>query len=120
MGSTRPPAGSPRPEERAGEPGDDLGAWRYFVISEARRDALPVRGATSAVWAFFVQLCWLARTAGAGGPWNVMSAQRHGVKFGRKPKLCGQKIDHARKLIKEGESRQYVADPPKRGPCHAV
>ncbi|MGC9970159.1 MAG: recombinase family protein [Bryobacteraceae bacterium] len=40
---------------------------------------------------------------------GVKSAQRRGVKFGRKPKLTGQQIDHARKLIDEGESRQYVA-----------
>ena len=32
------------------------------------------------------------------------------VKFGRKPKLTPGQIDHARKLIEAGESRQHVAD----------
>ena len=42
---------------------------------------------------------------------SVKSAQRLGVKFGRKPKLSAEQfIDHARKLIDEGESRQQVAD----------
>jgi hypothetical protein len=40
----------------------------------------------------------------------VKAAQRQGVKFGRKPKLSADQIDHARKLIEDGESRQYVAD----------
>ena len=30
---------------------------------------------------------------------GVKAAQRRGVKFGRKPKLTPQQIDHARKLI---------------------
>ena len=41
---------------------------------------------------------------------GVKAAQRRGVKFGRKPKLSAKQIDHARKLIEDGESRQYVAD----------
>ncbi len=41
---------------------------------------------------------------------GVKAAQRHRVKFGRKPKLSADQIDHARKLIEDGESRQYVAD----------
>jgi DNA invertase Pin-like site-specific DNA recombinase len=41
---------------------------------------------------------------------GVKAAQRRGVKFGRKPNLTAAQIDHARKLIDEGESRQYVAD----------
>jgi DNA invertase Pin-like site-specific DNA recombinase len=32
------------------------------------------------------------------------------VKFGRKPKLTPQQINHARKLIERGEDRQEVAD----------
>jgi DNA invertase Pin-like site-specific DNA recombinase len=31
------------------------------------------------------------------------------VKFGRKPKLTRQQIDHARKLIDNGERREDVA-----------
>jgi DNA invertase Pin-like site-specific DNA recombinase len=41
---------------------------------------------------------------------GVKSAQRRGVKFGRKPKLSAAQIEHARMLIDNGESRQYVAD----------
>ena len=41
---------------------------------------------------------------------GVKSALRRGVKFGRKPKSSAEQIDHARKLIDEGESGQYVAD----------
>ena len=35
--------------------------------------------------------------------------KRRGVKFGRKPKLTRQQIDHARKLIDEGERNEDVA-----------
>ena len=41
---------------------------------------------------------------------GVEAAKRRGVKFGRKPKLTTAQIDHARKLVDTGESRQYVAD----------
>jgi DNA invertase Pin-like site-specific DNA recombinase len=41
---------------------------------------------------------------------GVKAAQRRGVKFGRKPKLSGQQIGHARKLISQGEAPQSVAD----------
>ena len=41
---------------------------------------------------------------------GVKAARRRGVKFGRKLKLSNQQIEHARKLIEKGESRQYVAD----------
>ena len=40
---------------------------------------------------------------------GVKDAQRRGVKFGRKPKLRSQQIDHARKLIDAGERREDVA-----------
>src|SRR5450631_3805404 len=40
---------------------------------------------------------------------GVKAAQRRGEKFGRKPKLTRQQIDHARKLIEQGEDRQKVA-----------
>lgn len=40
---------------------------------------------------------------------GIMAARRRGVKFGRKPKLSAEQIEHARKLIDQGESRQYVA-----------
>jgi DNA invertase Pin-like site-specific DNA recombinase len=41
---------------------------------------------------------------------GVKAAQRRGVKFGRKPVLSPRQLDHARKLIDQGEGRQYVAD----------
>jgi DNA invertase Pin-like site-specific DNA recombinase len=40
---------------------------------------------------------------------GVKDAQRRGVKFGRKPKLTPQQIDHAQKLIDAGERREDVA-----------
>jgi len=40
---------------------------------------------------------------------GVKAAQRRGVKFGRRPKLSRQQIDHARKLIEKGEDRGEVA-----------
>lgn len=41
---------------------------------------------------------------------GVKAAQRRGVKFGQKAKLSPEQIDHARKLIDQGEARQYMAD----------
>ena len=40
---------------------------------------------------------------------GVKAAQSRGVKFGRKPKLTGQQIAHARKLIEAGEAVPEVA-----------
>ena len=40
---------------------------------------------------------------------GVKAAKRRGVKFGRKPKLTPQQIDHARKLIDGGMRREDVA-----------
>ena len=40
---------------------------------------------------------------------GVKAAKGRGVKFGRKPKLSRQQIDHARKLIEKGEDRGEVA-----------
>jgi DNA invertase Pin-like site-specific DNA recombinase len=40
---------------------------------------------------------------------GVKDAKRRGVKFGRKPKLTAQQIDHARKLIGKGQRREHVA-----------
>jgi DNA invertase Pin-like site-specific DNA recombinase len=41
---------------------------------------------------------------------NVKAAKRRGVKFGRKPKLTPQQIDHARELIDSDHDRQGIAD----------
>ena len=40
---------------------------------------------------------------------GVKAAQGRGVKFGRKPKLTGQQIAHARNLIDQGEAVPEVA-----------
>jgi DNA invertase Pin-like site-specific DNA recombinase len=40
---------------------------------------------------------------------GVKAAKSRGVKFGRKPKLTPQQINHARKLIDAGERREDVA-----------
>jgi Enterobacteriaceae phage serine recombinase len=40
---------------------------------------------------------------------GVKAAKRRGVKFGRKPKLTPQQINHARKLIEDGQRREDVA-----------
>jgi DNA invertase Pin-like site-specific DNA recombinase len=40
---------------------------------------------------------------------GVKAARARGVKFGRKPKLRPQQINHARKLIDGGERREDVA-----------
>jgi len=40
---------------------------------------------------------------------GVKAAKGRGVKFGRKPKLTRQQIDHARKLIDGGQRREDVA-----------
>jgi DNA invertase Pin-like site-specific DNA recombinase len=41
---------------------------------------------------------------------GVKAAKRRGVKFGRKRKLAPQRIEHARKLIDDGEARHHLAD----------
>jgi len=42
---------------------------------------------------------------------GVKAAKRRGVKFGRKPKLTPQQLDHARELIDKGDrDRQGIAD----------
>jgi DNA invertase Pin-like site-specific DNA recombinase len=40
---------------------------------------------------------------------GVKAAKGRGVKFGRKPKLTRQQIDHARNLIDDGQRREDVA-----------
>lgn len=41
---------------------------------------------------------------------GIKAARARGVKVGRKRKLSADQVAHARKLIDDGESRQYVAD----------
>jgi DNA invertase Pin-like site-specific DNA recombinase len=40
---------------------------------------------------------------------GVKDAKSRGVKFGRKPKLTPQQVEHARKLLDEGKTCQNVA-----------
>ena len=40
---------------------------------------------------------------------GVKAARARGVKFGRKPKLTQRQIDHALKLIDDGQRREDVA-----------
>lgn len=40
---------------------------------------------------------------------GVKSAQRRGVRFGRKPKLSSAQIEHARKLVARGDAVREVA-----------
>jgi DNA invertase Pin-like site-specific DNA recombinase len=40
---------------------------------------------------------------------GAKAAPRRSVRFGRKPGLTNEQIDHARKLIDKGEGRHYVA-----------
>jgi len=46
---------------------------------------------------------------------GAKAAKARGVKFGRKPKLTRQQIEHARKLIDQGEAVADVADSLKVG-----
>ena len=41
---------------------------------------------------------------------GVRAAKERGVKFGRMPKLTRQQLDHARKLVEQGEAVGDVAD----------
>jgi DNA invertase Pin-like site-specific DNA recombinase len=40
---------------------------------------------------------------------GVKGAKRRGAKFGRKPELTAQQIDHTIKMIDTGERREHVA-----------
>jgi DNA invertase Pin-like site-specific DNA recombinase len=81
---------------------------RFHSLTEAIDTAAPTG---RAMWQMIGVLSELERSliserTRAG----VKAAKRRGVKFGRKPKLKAEQIDHARKLIDKGEARQYVAD----------
>jgi len=64
----------------------------------------------SAMWQLIGVLAHLERSLVAERTRaGVKAAQSRGVRFGRKPKLTGQQIAHARKLIEQGEPVPYVA-----------
>jgi DNA invertase Pin-like site-specific DNA recombinase len=113
------------------EHGDTLTVWKLGRLSRSLRDLITMlddlkkrgvkfRSLTEAIdtetptgramWQMIGVLAELERSliserTRAG----VKDAQRRGVKFGRKPKLTAQQVDHARKLIDTGERREDVA-----------
>ena len=123
------PCPAPLPEET--EHGDTLTVWKLDRLGRSLRDLITMlddlkhrgvkfRSLTEAIdtetptgramWQMIGVLAELERSliserTRAG----VKAAKRRGVKFGRKPKLTPQQIDHARKLIDDGERREDVA-----------
>jgi DNA invertase Pin-like site-specific DNA recombinase len=117
---------------KALRPGDTLIVWKLDRLGRSLRDLIVMlddlrdrgvvfRSLTEAIdtatptgramWQMIGVLAELERSlilerSRAG----VKAAQRRGVKFGRKPKLTLDQIQHARKLVEQGESRQYIAD----------
>ena len=115
------------------EPGDTLIVWKLDRLGRSLRDLITMlddfrtrgvkfRSLTEhidtdtptgrAMWQMIGLLAELERSlinerTRAG----VKAAKRRGVKFGRKPKLTPQQLDHARKLIDKGEhNRQGMAN----------
>jgi DNA invertase Pin-like site-specific DNA recombinase len=115
------------------EPGDTLIVWKLDRLGRSLRDLITMldelkqrgikfRSLTEhidtdtptgrAMWQMIGLLTELERSliserTRAG----VKAARRRGVKFGRKPKLTPEQLDHARELIDKGErDRQGIAD----------
>ena len=114
------------------EHGDTLTVWKLDRLGRSLRDLITMlddlkqrgvkfRSLTEAIdtetstgramWQMICVLAELERSfiserTRAG----VKAARKRGVKFGRKPKLTPQQIEHARKLLASGEDRQQVAD----------
>src|SRR5450631_222276 len=114
------------------EHGDTLIVWKLDRLGRSLRDLIAMlddlkhRGVTfrsltqaidtetptgRAMWQMIGVLAELERSliserTRAG----VSAAKKRGEKFGRKPKLTRQQIDHARKLIEQGEAVGDVAD----------
>jgi DNA invertase Pin-like site-specific DNA recombinase len=88
---------------------DDLRARgvKSHSLTEAIDTATPTGRAMGQIIGVLAEFerCLISERTRAG----VKAAQRRGVKFGRKPSLTPEQIDHARKLIDKGEARQYVA-----------
>lgn len=88
---------------------DDLRARgvKFHSLTEAIDTATPTG---RAMWQMIGVLAELERSLIAERTRaGIQAARRRGVKFGRKPSLTPAQIDHARKLIGQGEPRQYVA-----------
>jgi DNA invertase Pin-like site-specific DNA recombinase len=116
---------------KALQPGDTLTVWKLDRLGRSLRDLITMldslrdqgvkfRSLTEAIdtntptgramWQMIGVLAELERSliterTRAG----VKAAKRRGVKFGRKRKLTPQQIEHARKLIAQGEGPQSVA-----------
>jgi Enterobacteriaceae phage serine recombinase len=114
------------------EPGDTLIVWKLDRLGRSLRDLITMlddlkrrgvkfRSLTEhidtdtptgrAMWQMIGLLAELERSliserTRAG----VKAAQRRGVKFGRKPKLTPQQLEHARDLIASEHDRQGIAD----------
>jgi DNA invertase Pin-like site-specific DNA recombinase len=113
------------------EHGDTLIVWKLDRLGRSLRDLITIldslrdrgvkfRSLTEAIdtdtptgramWQMIGVLAELERSLiGERTRAGVKAAKRRGVKFGRKRKLTPQQIDHARKLIAEGERQEDVA-----------
>jgi len=81
---------------------------RFLSLTEAINTTTPTG---RAYWQMIGILAELERSMIAERTCAGMkAAKRRGVKFGRKPSLTPEQIEHARELIEKGEARQYVAD----------
>jgi DNA invertase Pin-like site-specific DNA recombinase len=80
---------------------------KFRSLTEAIDTATPTG---RAMWQMISVLAELERSLISERPRaGLKAAKSRGVKFGRKPKLSPQQIEHARKLIDGGESRKDVA-----------
>ena len=117
---------------KALRPGDTLIVWKLDRLGRSLRDLITMldefraqgikfqsltehidteTAAGRAMWQMIGVLAELERSliterTRAG----VKAAKRRGVKFGRKPKLTSQQIEHARQLLAQGKPPQEVAD----------
>jgi len=111
--------------------GDTLTVWKLDRLGRSLRDLITMldelkhrgvkfRSLTEAIdtdtptgramWQMIGVLAELERSLiGERTRAGVKAAQKRGVKFGRKPKMTPQQIDHARELIDGGKDRQKVA-----------
>ncbi len=74
--------------------------------------------------------CWPSLFRDSAAPWSRAQLSRcryrtrrrrqRGVKFGRKPRLTSDQINHARKLIAKGEPRPIRGRPSERRSFHAL
>ena len=90
-----------------------------MILDDLRARGVKFRSLTEAIdtetqtgratWQMIGVLAELERSLISERTRGVKAAQRRGVKFGREPKLTPQQINHARKLIDDGQRREDVA-----------